>query len=96
MARRGGVELDTAVPDDPVLARCDPVAAEQAIGNVVDNAVAYGNRGGHVAVVLRAARRGRRPRRARTCDSFTQPRSVFMRAIRPIIIAAVLLASGPT
>jgi signal transduction histidine kinase len=52
MARRGGVELDTAVPDDPVLARCDPVAAEQAIGNVVDNAVAYGNRGGHVAVVL--------------------------------------------
>jgi signal transduction histidine kinase len=52
LARRGGIALDVAVPDEPVPASCDPVAAEQAIGNVVDNAVAYGDRGGHVAVVL--------------------------------------------
>jgi signal transduction histidine kinase len=52
LARRGGIDLDVAVPDKPILAKCDPVAAEQAIGNVVDNAVAYGNRGGHIAIVL--------------------------------------------
>lgn len=52
LARRSGISLDVAVPDGPVLAGCDRVAAEQAIGNVVDNAVAYGDRGGHVAVVL--------------------------------------------
>jgi signal transduction histidine kinase len=52
LARRSGIELDVAVPDGPVLVACDRVAAEQAIGNVVDNAVAYGDRGGHVAVVL--------------------------------------------
>ena len=52
LARRGGIALDVAVPDAPVLVTCDPVAAEQAIGNVVHNAVAYGDRGGHVAVVL--------------------------------------------
>jgi signal transduction histidine kinase len=52
VARRGGIALDVAVPDGAVLVRCDPVAAEQAIGNVVDNAVAYGDAGGHVAIVL--------------------------------------------
>ncbi len=52
VARRGGIALDVAVPDDPVLVACDPVAAEQAVGNIVDNAVAYGEPGGHVAVVL--------------------------------------------
>jgi signal transduction histidine kinase len=52
LARRGGVALELARPDEAVPAACDPVAAEQAIGNVIDNAVAYGDRGGHVAVVL--------------------------------------------
>ncbi len=52
VARRSGISLDVAVPDEPVLVACDPVAAEQALGNVVDNAVAYGDPGGHVAVVL--------------------------------------------
>jgi signal transduction histidine kinase len=52
VARRSGIALDVAVPDGAVRVVCDPVAAEQAIGNVVDNAVAYGDEGGHVAVVL--------------------------------------------
>ncbi len=52
VARRGGLSLDIAVPDEPVRAQCDPVAAEQAIGNLVDNAVAYGDPGGHVVLVL--------------------------------------------
>jgi signal transduction histidine kinase len=60
LARRGGIALDVARPDEAVHAACDPVAAEQAIGNVIDNAVAYGDRGGHVAVVLE-----------RTGDGFT-------------------------
>ncbi len=51
-ARRRGISLDVAVPDEPLPVRCDPVAAEQAIANVVENAVAYGDKGGHVALVL--------------------------------------------
>ena len=51
-ARRRGIELEVSVPDAPVLARCDAVAAEQAFGNVVQNAITYGDAGGHVAVLL--------------------------------------------
>lgn len=58
LAKRRGIELACAVPDDPVLARCDPVACEQAVGNIVENAVSYGHSGGHVAVVLRCERDG--------------------------------------
>jgi signal transduction histidine kinase len=54
VARRFGIALEVAVPDSAVQVTCDPVAVEQAIGNVVDNAVAYGDPGGHVAVVLEA------------------------------------------
>jgi signal transduction histidine kinase len=54
LARRRGIALEMAYPDGPVYARCDPVAAEQALGNVVRNAVAYGDRGGHVSVLLTA------------------------------------------
>lgn len=53
LARRRGIALGHAVPDEAVFVRCHPVACEQAIGNVVENAVSYGERGGHVAVVLR-------------------------------------------
>jgi len=52
LGRRRGVELGCAVPDEAVMVRCDATACEQAIGNVVENAVFYGDRGGHVAVVL--------------------------------------------
>lgn len=53
-ARNGGITLDVARPDAEVLARCDATAAEQMITNLVENAVSYGNEGGHVAVVLEA------------------------------------------
>jgi signal transduction histidine kinase len=51
-ARRRGIELDVAVPDGELLVRCDAVAAEQAVTNIVENAIAYGEPGGHIAVVL--------------------------------------------
>jgi signal transduction histidine kinase len=54
-AKRKGIGLEAAVPDGPTVARCDPVAAEQAVSNVIENAVTHGDRGGHVAVLLHAA-----------------------------------------
>jgi signal transduction histidine kinase len=53
-ARNRGITLDVARPDASVLARCDATAAERMITNLVENAVAYGDPGGHVAVVLEA------------------------------------------
>ncbi len=52
LARRRHVELELSVPDEPVRVVCNAVAVEQALTNVVDNAVAYGDPHGHVAVVL--------------------------------------------
>jgi signal transduction histidine kinase len=51
-AKRKGIVLESAVPDGPTRAGCDPVAAEQAISNVVENAVTHGESGEHVAVLL--------------------------------------------
>lgn len=51
-ARRKGIALEVAVPDGKTTARCDPVAAEQAITNVVENSVTHGESGEHVAVLL--------------------------------------------
>jgi signal transduction histidine kinase len=51
-AKRRGIAVECARPDGPTNVGCDPVAAEQAISNVVQNAVTYGESGGHVAVVL--------------------------------------------
>jgi len=51
-AKRKGIALDSAVPDGATRAGCDPVAAEQAISNVVENAVTHGEQGQHVAVLL--------------------------------------------
>ncbi len=51
-AKRKGIALEAAVPDGPTRAGCDPVAAEQAISNVVENAVTHGESGEHVAVLL--------------------------------------------
>ncbi len=53
-AKNRGITLDTARPDARVLGRCHPTAAEQAITNLVENAISYGDPGGHVAVVLEA------------------------------------------
>jgi signal transduction histidine kinase len=51
-AKRKGIVLESAVPDGATRAGCDPVAAEQAISNVVENAVTHGEQGEHVAVLL--------------------------------------------
>ena len=52
IARASGIELNAAVPDEAVALRTDPTLVEQALGNLVDNAVRYNHGGGHVAVVL--------------------------------------------
>ena len=54
LARRRQIELELSVPDGAVVVTCNAVAVEQALTNVVDNAVAYGDPHGHVAVVLAA------------------------------------------
>jgi signal transduction histidine kinase len=51
-AKRKGIALEVAVPDGATSAGCDAVAAEQAISNVVENAVTHGESGEHVAVLL--------------------------------------------
>lgn len=52
LARAQGVSLEEAVPDPPIFVQSDPTLLEQALGNLVDNAVRYNNAGGHVAVLL--------------------------------------------
>lgn len=52
IARACGVELNVAVPDPPLVADTDVTLLEQALSNLVDNAVRYNHRGGHVAVLL--------------------------------------------
>jgi signal transduction histidine kinase len=51
-AKHRDMEIESAVPDEPVMVECDPIAAEQALSNVVENAITHGERGEHVAVVL--------------------------------------------
>lgn len=52
LARAHGVDLNLAVPAVATTVMADATLAEQAIGNLVDNAVRYNRPGGHVAVVL--------------------------------------------
>ncbi|MDC0711829.1 HAMP domain-containing sensor histidine kinase [Stigmatella sp. ncwal1] len=52
IARQQGVQLDYAIPDPPVSLTGDDTLIEQAVSNVIYNAVRYNARGGHVAVVL--------------------------------------------
>ncbi|MBL8858460.1 MAG: HAMP domain-containing protein [Planctomycetes bacterium] len=54
IAAEKGVELDFAVPEGAVRATGDVTLIEQAVSNVVHNAVRYNRAGGHVAVVLEA------------------------------------------
>jgi signal transduction histidine kinase len=52
LARASGVDVNFAVPEQGTFVDADPTLVEQAIGNLVDNAVRYNRPGGHVAVVL--------------------------------------------
>jgi signal transduction histidine kinase len=52
VAAERGIELDSGVPEAPVIAAADLTLLEQAVSNVVYNAIRYNRRGGHVAVVL--------------------------------------------
>lgn len=51
-ARGLGVSLDRAAPTSPVIVHADVTLLEQAVGNLVYNAVRYHRSGGHVAVVV--------------------------------------------
>lgn len=52
IARERGVELAHAVPEVAVTVMADSTLAEQAVSNLVHNAIRYNQRGGHVALVL--------------------------------------------
>jgi signal transduction histidine kinase len=51
-AKNRGISFESSRPDGPLVVRCDAIAAEQAITNLVENAIAYGDPGGHVALLL--------------------------------------------
>lgn len=52
LATRHGVTLAASWPDEPVLVAAAPVLVEQAVANLVHNAVVHHRAGGHVALVL--------------------------------------------
>lgn len=52
VAAERGIELDSGVPEVAVIVDADLTLLEQAVSNVVYNAIRYNRRGGHVAVVL--------------------------------------------
>ena len=52
MARWLGIAMERAVPEERVLAVCDPTFTERALSNLVENAIRHTMSGGHVAVVL--------------------------------------------
>ncbi len=56
MAHMRGIELEYGVPEPVLLTRGDLTLIEQAVSNVIQNAVRYNNEGGHVAVILEAPR----------------------------------------
>ena len=55
IATRKQIALEMAVPEQPVTLVGDLTLLEQALGNLVQNAVRYNRSGGHVAVVLRGS-----------------------------------------
>ncbi len=54
IARQLGVSLDSAPPDEPLTAQADVTLLEQAVSNLVYNAIRHNKAGGHVAVILEA------------------------------------------
>jgi two-component system sensor histidine kinase BaeS len=54
IARRLDVSVDFAAPDDPLATAADLTLIEQAVNNVVYNAIRHNRAGGHVALTLEA------------------------------------------
>lgn len=52
LARASGIELNSAIPEQPVIIQAEVTLLEQALSNLVDNAIRYNKPGGHVAAVL--------------------------------------------
>ncbi len=52
LARRKGITVEFAQPDEPVALIGDEIFLERCATNLVENAVRYGEREGHVAVLL--------------------------------------------
>jgi two-component system phosphate regulon sensor histidine kinase PhoR len=52
LAERGGVALQAALPEQGVWVRADREALRQVAGNLIDNAIKYTGRDGHVRVTL--------------------------------------------
>lgn len=52
LASPRAIDIECAVPESPVWFDADVTLLEQAVGNVVGNAVRYNRPGGHVAVLL--------------------------------------------
>lgn len=59
VARERGVELAHAVPEAEIAVVADSTLVEQAVSNLVHNAIRYNQRGGHVALVLDEEPEGR-------------------------------------
>lgn len=58
IARAREVVIEQAIPESPLIVSADVTLLEQAVGNLVYNAVRYNRAGGHVAVI--AEQRGER------------------------------------
>lgn len=54
VAKQKQIEINHAVPESSVLVQGDVTLLEQAVSNLVHNAVRYGKAGGHIAIVLRS------------------------------------------
>ena len=52
IAKKQGIEISHATPAEATVVRGDVTLLEQAVSNVVHNAVRYNDEGGHVAVLL--------------------------------------------
>jgi len=59
LARRRDVAVEIAIPDAPLVVDVDRLAVEQALTNILQNAVTYVDCGGHVAIILRTEDDGR-------------------------------------
>ncbi|WP_053333054.1 sensor histidine kinase [Haliangium ochraceum] len=59
IARQHQISLDGALPEPPLVAEADLTLFEQAVGNMVDNAIRHNRADGHVAVILERRPGGR-------------------------------------